>query len=193
MRMELPSLLKASGSTVLYVTQDYKEAMALGDKIAVLLDGNFAHIATPTQVYREPASLGVARLFGDPTVNLISATPMLQNGVLVFEFAGSVLPMPPGYAQAAGVPCIIGVRPESIIVRDEPSPGSFALEIVALTPLNEKSVLLLRAKDGRELLAAESGEAAEGRRHGSAFASFIAETLLVFDAVSGNRIAPSKH
>ena len=41
MRLELPSLLKASGSTVLYVTQDYKEAMALGDRIAVLSDREF--------------------------------------------------------------------------------------------------------------------------------------------------------
>ena len=38
-------LLKASGSTVLYVTQDYKEAMALGDRIAVLSDRDFAQIA----------------------------------------------------------------------------------------------------------------------------------------------------
>ena len=41
MRLELPSLLKKSGATVLYVTQDYKEAMALGDRIAVLIDRRF--------------------------------------------------------------------------------------------------------------------------------------------------------
>src|SRR3954454_18910944 len=75
MRLELPSLLKASGSTVLYVTQDYKEAMALGDRIAVLLDGGFVQVATPAEVYRIPATLGVARLFGDPTINLIAVAP----------------------------------------------------------------------------------------------------------------------
>ena len=36
MRLELPRLLRQSGATVLYVTQDYKEAMALADRIAVL-------------------------------------------------------------------------------------------------------------------------------------------------------------
>ena len=51
MRLELPSLLKASGSTVLYVTQDYKEAMALGDRIAVLSDRDFAQIARPAEIY----------------------------------------------------------------------------------------------------------------------------------------------
>ena len=36
MRLELPSLLAEQNATVIYVTQDYKEAMALGDRIAVL-------------------------------------------------------------------------------------------------------------------------------------------------------------
>jgi multiple sugar transport system ATP-binding protein len=193
MRMELPALLKASGSTVLYVTQDYKEAMALGDRIAVLLEGKFAQIATPTQVYREPASLGVARLFGDPTVNLIPATPSLKNGAPVFDLGGASAQMPPAYAHIVGRPCIIGVRPEAIIVEQSPEPTSFPVEVMAVTPLNEKSVLLLRAMEGRELLAAESGEGAQPRRHGPACARFDREALLVFDAATGLRIAPQRH
>ena len=73
MRLELPSLLKASGSTVLYVTQDYKEAMALGDRIAVLSDRDFAQIARPAEIYGKPATVNVASLFGDPTINLMPA------------------------------------------------------------------------------------------------------------------------
>ena len=45
MRLELPRLLRQSGSTVLYVTQDYKEAMALADRIAVLIGGQFVQVA----------------------------------------------------------------------------------------------------------------------------------------------------
>ena len=128
MRMELPSLLRASGSTVLYVTQDYKEAMALGDRIAVLLDGRFAQIATPAEVYREPASLGVARLFGDPTVNLIPATPTLGDGGPVFVIGNASIAMPTAYAHAVGRSCMIGVRPEAIAVADEAKPGGFPVE-----------------------------------------------------------------
>jgi multiple sugar transport system ATP-binding protein len=190
MRMELPALLKTSGSTVLYVTQDYKEAMALGDRIAVLLDGKFAQIATPAQVYREPASLGVARLFGDPTVNLIPATPALENGVPVFDAGGASIALPASYVHAAGRACVIGVRPESIAVSEASEPGGLPVEVVAVTPLNEKSVLLLRASDGRELLASESGEGELPRRHGPASARFDRDALLVFDAASGLRIAP---
>ena len=39
MRLELPRLLADQGATVVYVTQDYKEAMALGDRIAVMIAG----------------------------------------------------------------------------------------------------------------------------------------------------------
>ena len=193
MRMELPSLLRASCSTVLYVTQDYREAMALGDKIAVLLDGGFVQVATPTEVYQEPASLGVARLFGDPTVNLIPATPTLSDGRPVFAVGNALIAIPTAYAHAIGRDCVIGVRPEAIVVADQAKPGSFPVEVVAVTPLNEKSVLLLRATDGRELLAAESGEGGQPRRRGPAFASFDRDAMLLFDAGTGLRLAPRTH
>ena len=70
MRLELPRLLRQSGSAVLYVTQDYKEAMALADRIAVLRDGTFEQVATPEEIYDKPRSLAVARLFGDPAINI---------------------------------------------------------------------------------------------------------------------------
>ena len=190
MRMELPSLLKTSASTVLYVTQDYKEAMALGDRIAVLLEGKIAQVATPGLIYREPASLGVARLFGDPTINLVPATPSLENGAPTFGVGGAPIALPPSYSHAAGRACVIGVRPEAIVVTEAPALGGFPVEVVAVTPLNEKSVLLLRTRDGRELLASESGEGELPRRHGPANASFDRDAILVFDAASGLRIAP---
>ena len=69
MRLELPRLLRQTGATVLYVTQDYKEAMALADRIAVIANGKFIQTATPEDIYLKPATLGVARLFGDPSIN----------------------------------------------------------------------------------------------------------------------------
>jgi multiple sugar transport system ATP-binding protein len=190
MRLELPSLLKASGSTVLYVTQDYKEAMALGDRIAVLLDGAFAQIATPAQIYREPATLGVARLFGDPTINIVQAEPGLEEGQPVFKLGGVSLALPASYSHVVGRSCALGLRPESIVVEETASARSFPVEIVAITPLNEKSVLLLRTSEGLELLAAEPGSEESSRRRGAACARLDPDTILVFDAASGRRIPP---
>ena len=73
MRLELPRLLRARDTTVIYVTQDYKEAMALGDRIAVLADGGFTQVGTPPVIYNRPASSRIARLFGAPPLNLLAA------------------------------------------------------------------------------------------------------------------------
>jgi multiple sugar transport system ATP-binding protein len=190
MRLELPALLKASGSTVLYVTQDYKEAMALGDRIAVLLDGEFAQVATPAEIYEAPATLGVARLFGDPTINVIPVVPTSGPQGPQIEIAGSALSLPVSYRHAIGTGCMAGLRPEAIVVGDLATPGSFPVDVVAVTPLNEKTVLLLRTVDGLEILASEAGNQGSTRRHGSARAGFDPAALLLFEAASGRRIAP---
>src|ERR1700719_1678558 len=153
MRMELPSLLRASGSTVLYVTQDYKEAMALGDRIAVLLDGEIAQCDTPARIYAEPASVGVARLFGDPTLNLVEVEPHLVDGAPEVLVGGASIRLPATYAGAAGGSYMLGLRPESLRLTEARAPGTIAVDLVAVTPLNEKSVLLLTTEGGDELLA----------------------------------------
>src|SRR5579872_69727 len=190
MRLELPSLLRSSGSTVLYVTQDYKEAMALGDRIAVLLDGNFAQIATPADIYREPATLGVARLFGDPTINLIPVEPLASAAGPTIGVGGLSLSLPASYTHAIGKSCVLGLRAETIAVEDKNSKESFPVEVVAVTPLNEKTLLLLRTDDGREILASEAGTEEAPRRHGPAFARFDPSAALLFDSASGRRVAP---
>jgi multiple sugar transport system ATP-binding protein len=170
MRLELPSLLRASGATVLYVTQDYKEAMAIGDRIAVLVDGRFEQVAAPAAIYRGPVSVGVARLFGDPTINLI---PLKGAG-----FGGV----------SADRPALLGLRPEHLTLSDEDGPGAVAVEVVAVTPLNEKTVLLMRTREGQEIFASEAGVENEARRPGPAFARFDPKRALLFDEASGARI-----
>ena len=190
MRLELPALLRSSGSTVLYVTQDYKEAMALGDRIAVLVDGGLAQVAKPADIYREPATLGVARLFGDPAINLVPVEPLASPAGPKIGVGGASLSLQQSYAQAIGKRCILGLRPETIFVEPQPSPESFDVDVVAVTPLNEKTLLLLRAADGRELLASEPAADEAPRRHGPAYARFDANAALLFDGATGRRIAP---
>jgi multiple sugar transport system ATP-binding protein len=190
MRLELPSLLKASGSTVLYVTQDYKEAMALGDRIAVLSDRDFAQVARPAEIYVRPATINVASLFGDPTINLMPVEPVVSSAGLKIQIGGAAVSLPVGYSHMAGKSCVLGLRAENILVEDMGSPESIPVEVVAVTPLNERTLLLLGTDDGREILASEAGTNEAPRRHGPAFGRFNAECILLFDPASGRRIAP---
>ena len=191
MRLELPALLKRAGSTVLYVTQDFKEAMALGDRIAVLLDGEIAQYDTPARIYAEPASIGVARLFGDPTLNLIEVEPRLVGGAPEVLVGGASIRLPASYAAAAGGSYMLGLRPESLYLVDGQAPGTIAVDLVAVTPLNEKSVLLFTMQGGSELLASEAGDREIPRRTGPARIAVDLDAVLLFDRNSGMRFVPA--
>ena len=191
MRLELPALLKRAGSTVLYVTQDFKEAMALGDRIAVLLDGEIAQCDTPARIYAEPASIGVARLFGDPTLNLIEVEPRLVDGAPEVLVGGASIRLPASYAAAAGGSYMLGLRPESLHLVDGQAPGTIAVDLVAVTPLNEKSVLLFTMQGGSELLASEAGDREMPRRTGPARIAVDLDAVLLFDRDSGMRFVPA--
>src|SRR6266540_2994959 len=59
-RGEIESLQKRLGVTTVYVTHDQVEAMTMGDRIAVMLDGELQQVDTPNAVYDRPANLFVA-------------------------------------------------------------------------------------------------------------------------------------
>ena len=191
MRLELPALLKRAGSTVVYVTQDFKEAMALGDRVVVLLDGKIAQCDTPARIYAQPASVGVARLFGDPTLNLVEVEPRLVDGTAEIEVGGTTIRLPASYAATAGGSYLVGLRPESLRLVDGPAPGAIAVDLVAVTPLNEKSVLLFTMQGGDELLASEAGERDVPRRTGTGHLALDLDALLLFERSSGRRFIPA--
>jgi len=64
MRSEIRRIHRELGQATIYVTHDQDEALSLADRIVVLKDGAVQQIATPQQIYAEPANLHVARFMG---------------------------------------------------------------------------------------------------------------------------------
>jgi multiple sugar transport system ATP-binding protein len=182
MRLELPRLLRQAGSTVLYVTQDYREAMALADRIAVLANGKFIQVATPDDIYRKPATLGVARLFGDPAINL-AETEIGEDGSI--DLAGDRIAVDPAFKAWAGRKVTFGIRPEEIAVR-QGQRGGLKAQVMAVTPLNERTVLLLQTAAGAELLASlPSAAAAIPKAESQVEVSFNSNGTHLFDHQTG--------
>jgi len=75
MRTEMMDLVRHEGLTVVYVTHDQSEAMAVSDRIAVMRDGLLAQFASPQEIYDRPANAFVAGFIGG-----FSALPMVELG-----------------------------------------------------------------------------------------------------------------
>ena len=116
-RGEIESLQKRLGVTTVYVTHDQVEAMTMGDRIAVMLDGVLQQVDTPTQVYDRPANLFVAGFIGSPQMNL--AVAPIEEGPVV-RLGQTRIPIPREFASErkldtwVGKSVIVGIRPEDL-------------------------------------------------------------------------------
>jgi ABC-type Fe3+/spermidine/putrescine transport system ATPase subunit len=68
LRLEILQLVRAHGTTAIYITHDQSEAMALCDRLAVMQDGRLLQSGPPEELYRRPNSLFVARFLGGANV-----------------------------------------------------------------------------------------------------------------------------
>jgi multiple sugar transport system ATP-binding protein len=184
MRLELPRLLRQSGATVLYVTQDYKEAMALADRIAVLQGGKFVQLATPVDIYERPATLDVARLFGDPVINTLDADLVLKGKSLTASVGGAEIVIDDVYRQFAGQSATLGIRPDAFTIAA--GKNGVPATVMAVTPLNERTVLLLQAGNGWEFLASLPSSSVPPKSGAAVSAQVTAMHL--FDKTTGARL-----
>ena len=190
MRLELPRLLERFGSTVLYVTQDYREAMALGHRIAVLMNGRFVQIGTPEEIYLRPATIAVAELFGDPVINLFESRVESGSAGTTAVIGEARLPLDLGYEGIVGRPVTVGIRPEHLGFATADGANALSARIAAILPLNDRLVRLLVTDDGHEFYTSRDAgtrEMGEGRR-----CAVAADpgAILLFDRATGRRLAP---
>ena len=189
MRLELPRLLKIQNATVIYVTQDYKEAMALGDNIAVMNHHGIQQFGTPEDIYLRPAHKDIARLFGDPVINLLEVMPERFGSSILIHLSDQPLALNEAYAHTVGTQCILGVRPEAIRFVDAGTTGSFPVMVEAETPLNEKTVTLMLTARKREIMMSRPA-GTPGPATGTAHITVDLKNAVLFDHASGNLIEP---
>jgi multiple sugar transport system ATP-binding protein len=190
MRLELPRLLKDQQATVIYVTQDYKEAMALGDRIAVMNGHGIQQIGTPSDIYLAPANIEIARLFGDPVINLLDVTPQASQDGVQITLSGVPLAIDAGYRSEIGRACTVGIRPEAIRFVEAGTEGAIPLQIETETPLNEKTVTLAVTGNGREIMVSRPA-GTPGPVHGTGHITIDASHIHLFDQATGDRIVPT--
>ncbi len=78
-RSQIVKLQRHLETTTIYVTHDRVEAMTMGDRIAVMNQGQIQQIAPPLEIYDRPANIFVAQFMGSPAMNLIQVR--LERGI----------------------------------------------------------------------------------------------------------------
>jgi len=118
MRAELKRLLREVQATTIYVTHDQVEAMSLGDRIAVMKDGQILQYDTPLNVYDKPANLFIGGFIGSPPMNFLEGRLQEEEGQIVVQVGNGQI-RPSAEAQALlrrleDRSVLVGIRAENI-------------------------------------------------------------------------------
>jgi multiple sugar transport system ATP-binding protein len=178
MRSELKHLQADLGVTTIYVTHDQIEAMTLAHRVAVMNQGVVQQIATPREIYDDPANLFVASFIGSPPMNFLRGRLQGQEFVCPQgRFAVG--------ANGSDLAVTVGLRPEDCQVTS-PAAGKLVGSVYATELIGDHTLVVCQLGEAFVTVKAEkSAQHAMGESVGLAFDTSAA---FLFDAESGKRI-----
>jgi len=192
-RVELASLHRKLGATMVYVTHDQSEALTLGDRIAVLKEGVLQQIATPMELYQRPANKFVAGFIGSPAMNFIEGVIQRSGdegrgaGMCTFKGIDLTLDVPCGGEARGRV--FLGVRPQHIEVSGDGQNRPKA-EVGVVEPMGNEQIVYVTLSGGDRLVAVAPPQ--HLIKPGDIVSIRVRpEGVHIFDAESGERIDPS--
>ncbi len=152
LRAELIKLHKQLKKTVVYVTHDQIEAMALGEMVVLIKDGQIQQVSTPIELYYNPKNLFVAEFIGTPPMNIMKLKVSRDNGKLSLtkdEFRLGV----PNEFQARlekflNKQIYFGIRPSNIGIAEK---GQLKGEVIFIETIGEENFVHINLTDTIEI------------------------------------------
>jgi multiple sugar transport system ATP-binding protein len=148
MQTEIQKLHRQLNTAMIFVTHDQQEAMTLGDKIVVMDDGHIQQIASPYDIYNDPANQFVASFIGSPSTNLVEGSVEVQDGTVTVatDLADVALPDADSerFSSYDGDTLTVGIRPENF---DLQGGEMFSAEIELVEPQGSMDVIHLAAEE----------------------------------------------
>jgi ABC-type sugar transport system ATPase subunit len=130
---------------MVYVTHDQDEAMALGDRVAVLDCGEVQQVGPPGELYERPANRFVAGFLGWPPMNLLDGKLVEKGDGLRFVCEPLDWPAPNAWRAFAGCDVTVGIRPEHLRLHGtDPNDGVPALEVRLVERLGPVNLVTLQ-------------------------------------------------
>jgi multiple sugar transport system ATP-binding protein len=143
MRTELQRLQEDLGTTTVYVTHDQTEAMTMGDRIAVLDDGQLQQVGSPLACYHEPANRFVAGFIGEPSMNFFDVERQgtrLSAAAFEYPVGDDLLGNLGDVAELT-----LGIRPEDVELVGDDADGrhTFETTVDVVEPLGDENIVYL--------------------------------------------------
>lgn len=135
LRHEIKELQRKLGVTTVMVTHDQEEALSMADRIVVMNHGVIEQVGSPTEIYRDPATLFVADFIGE--MNQIPATAGVSGQV---EFGDAAMMCRP-HEFNKGSHVIGAIRPEDVIPHGDGARSTGAEDVIE-TPENAFEVVV---------------------------------------------------
>ena len=178
MRSELKRLQADLGVTTIYVTHDQIEAMTLAHRVAIMNKGVVQQIATPREIYDDPANLFVAGFIGSPPMNFLQGE--LVDGMFTFADGRFTTGSRTTRSKVSA-----GLRPEDCRVTP-PGEGKIAARVYATELIGDHT--LITCQVGEATMTVKADKSAHYDMDAPIGISFADKAVFLFDAESGARI-----
>jgi multiple sugar transport system ATP-binding protein len=146
MLFELKKIHNSLGKTMVYVTHDQMEALALADRVAVMANAQLQQFGNRNELYHRPVNRFVADFIGEPSTNFLKAS-VLKEGQQLFMNVGESLRFLPDKRRQNLVKgkdlkeVLIGIRPQYLTLQDGPEKESIFAEVIINEYLGERNIL----------------------------------------------------
>ncbi|HMQ10124.1 MAG TPA: ABC transporter ATP-binding protein [Oligoflexia bacterium] len=156
MRKEIRQLHDSQNCATVYVTHDQIEAMTLGDRVAVMKEGEVVQLDTPENIYAHPVNTYVAQFMGSPSMNIVEAE-IKNNGQKKFfnlqtTDANYQLDAPEALSDYKKV--LVGIRPEDITSKPSRTLNPYEVKSsVEFTEPTGADTLVHTSMNGKQVVA----------------------------------------
>ena len=191
MRRELKKYQSSLNTTIIYVTHDYLEALALAGRLVILNEGVIHQIGTPSEVYYNPADTFVASLLGQPKINLIPCHIRNGSGAelqVISKDGAFQIPCPLSAEQLPprNNAVLVGVRPQYLYISRDLDDQGMVGEVYVSEYMGVNSIV--QVKVGHQILNTLTQE--QNYDIGQPVKVQVSEKdIMLFDAHSGKSLS----
>jgi len=178
-RAQIKNLSHELKVTTVYVTHDQIEAMTLADRVVVMNKGMVQQVATPTEIYDNPANTFVASFIGNPAMNLMDGT--MKSGTFTAKNVTI------GGLKGPDGPITLGFRAEDASLAQQ---GEISAPIYSLELLGDATMVTVKV--GGTMVSVKAPKDYRAEIGDPVSATIPASICHIFDAKSGERLSDDR-